>query len=280
MSARADRARAQGSTLVLVPTMGALHAGHMALVRRARQEGDHVTVSIFVNPIQFSPDEDFIQYPRDLEADYRNLADNGGVDIIFAPHVDDLYPGGITNQAVWVTSPDMSVHLCGKFRPGHFKGVLTVVAKLLAICKPHTAVFGLKDAQQFFMISRLSRDLSLGIRIIGEPTVRESDGLALSSRNAYLTKEERIQARAVSRAVIQARMLIESGEQHASAVVAEMIKIITRAPLAIVQYAEIVCTSTLQPVTRLVSGSTVLAAVAVFFGQTRLIDNTIVEVPR
>ncbi len=279
MQAYADEQRRKGHRLVLVPTMGTLHAGHLALVNRARREGDHVTVSIFVNPTQFSPDEDLASYPCDFEADCDALGSTGKVDAVFAPEVDELYPDGAEAQAIWITSPELTKYLCGQYRPGHFRGVLTVVLKLFACCKPHVAVFGLKDAQQFYLLRRLSHDLALGIHIAGEPTVREADGLALSSRNAYLNSAERAQAVVLSRAVAQARELMEHGQQQSAPVVAKMTSIIAQAPLATLQYAEVVRTDTLVPVKAFSPGDEIMAAVAVYFDRTRLIDNAIVKIP-
>lgn len=279
MRARVDQARSEGRTLVLVPTMGALHEGHIALVRHARENGNHVTVSVFVNPTQFAPGEDFGRYPRDLEEDCRRLEDEGGVDAVFAPDVNEFYPDGQDAQAVWVDSPNMSSVLCGRHRPGHFRGVLTVIAKLLAICQPHMAVFGLKDVQQYFMIKRMVRDLALPTQIIGSPTIRESDGLALSSRNVYLSAEERAQAPVLCQALNLAAQLIESGQRQVSELENAMGRTIASAPLAALQYAEVVTTDTLEPVRRLKPGMHVVAAAAVFFGTTRLIDNVIVTVP-
>lgn len=280
MRARVDQARSEGRTLVLVPTMGALHEGHIALVRHARENGNHVTVSVFVNPTQFAPGEDFGRYPRDLEEDCRRLEDEGGVDTVFAPDVNEFYPDGQDAQVVWVDSPNMSSVLCGRHRPGHFRGVLTVIAKLLAICQPHMAVFGLKDVQQYFMIKRMVRDLALPTQIIGSPTIRESDGLALSSRNVYLSAEERAQAPVLSQALNLAAQLIESGQRQVSELENAMGRTVASAPLAALQYAEVVTTDTLEPVRRLKPGMHVVAAAAVFFGTTRLIDNVIVTVPR
>ena len=279
MQAYAEELRGNGRRLVLVPTMGALHDGHLALVRRACSEGDHVTVSIFVNPTQFSANEDLASYPRDLEADCAALTSVGGVDAVFAPEIGALYPSGSETQAIWVVSPEMTKHLCGHSRPWHFRGVLTVVLKLFACCKPHAAVFGLKDAQQFYLLKRMSYDLNLGIHVVGVPTVREADGLAMSSRNSYLKSAERTQAVVLSRAVTRARAVIEEGEQRGARIVAEMANIVAQAPLATLQYAEVVGTDTLSPVEDLVPGSQVLAAVAAYFGRARLIDNAIVKVP-
>ena len=280
MRARVDQTYRTGQTCALVPTMGALHEGHLALVRRAREEATHVTVSVFVNPTQFGQDEDYGTYPRNLERDCELLRTQGGVDVVFAPEVHEFYPSGNQSQRVWVDSPDMSTVLCGRYRPGHFRGVLTVVAKLLAVCRPNTAVFGLKDVQQYYMIRRMVRDLALATKIIGVHTVRESDGVAVSSRNRNLSKEQRDQAPVLYRAVMQAKQLMESGERDARAVEAAMNHILDQAPLANKQYAEVVTAETLEPVSLLQPGLQVVAAVAVFFGRTRLIDNEIVHIPQ
>ena len=280
MHALADDRRRAGKTLALIPTMGALHAGHLALVEAARAHGDHLTVSVFVNPTQFGPGEDFDHYPRRLERDLEALEGIGGVDAVFAPSVEEMYPGGQDAQRVWVDVEHLDAHLCGRYRPGHFKGVVTVVAKLFLCCKPHVAVFGLKDAQQFLILRRLSRDLLFGVDIVGVPTVREADGLALSSRNVYLSPDERAQAVVVSQAVAAARRCIEQGEQRVQGVVETMLTVMAQAPAARIQYAEVVDTETLQLLERIEPGQDVLAAVAVFFGKTRLIDNAFVRAPR
>ena len=279
MQAHADDRRRAGKTLALIPTMGALHDGHLALVEAAKKHGDHLTVSLFVNPTQFAPGEDFERYPRTFEKDKEALERVGGVDVLFAPGVEEMYPGGQAQQRVWVDVEQLDAHLCGRYRPGHFKGVVTVVTKLFLCCKPHAAVFGLKDAQQFLILRRLSRDLLFGVEVVGVPTVREPDGLALSSRNAYLSPDERAQAVVVSEAVAAARRRIEQGEQHVQGVVETMLHAIAQAPAAQVQYAEVVSTETLQPVDRIEPGQDVVAAVAVFFGTTRLIDNAFVRAP-
>ncbi len=279
MQARADARRRAGQTLALIPTMGALHAGHLALIEAARAHGDHLTVSVFVNPTQFGPGEDFDQYPRRLEQDMKALEDLGGVDVVFAPSVEEMYPGGQDRQRVWVDVEQLDAHLCGRYRPGHFKGVVTVVAKLFLSCKPHAAVFGLKDAQQFVILRRLSRDLLFGVEVVGVPTVREPDGLALSSRNVYLSPAQRAQAVVLSQAVTAARRLVEQGEQRVEGLVQTMLNVMGQAPDAHVQYAEVVDVETLQPLDRIAPGQDVLAAVAVFFGKTRLIDNAFVRAP-
>lgn len=278
MQAHADARRREGKRLALVPTMGALHEGHLTLVREACARADHVTVSIFVNPTQFGPNEDYARYPRQLEQDVAAL-DALGVDVVFAPTVEEMYPEGAASHLTWVYVEKLDAHLCGRYRPGHFRGVATVVAKLFNICKPHVAVFGLKDAQQFQIIRRMVQDLSYDIELVGVPTVREPDGLALSSRNVYLNAEERAQAVVLSRAVEAARRAIEAGEQRPEAIVEAMRQILARAPLARVQYAEVVDAETLQPVRQIRPGQRVLAGVAVFFGNTRLIDSVFVEAP-
>lgn len=278
MQAHADARRREGRRLALVPTMGALHEGHLALVRTAREHADHITVSIFVNPTQFGPSEDYARYPRQLSQDVATL-EALGVDVVFAPPVEEMYPDGPEANLTWVYVEKLDAHLCGRYRPGHFRGVTTVVAKLFNICKPHVAIFGLKDAQQFQIIRRMVRDLHYDIELIGVPTVREPDGLALSSRNTYLSPEERRQAVVLSQAVQAAREAIMAGEQRPEAIVEAMRQILAQAPLARVQYAEVVDAETLQPVRRIQPGQRVLAGVAVFFGDTRLIDSVFVEAP-
>ena len=280
MQAEADAARAADRRLALVPTMGALHDGHLALVRDARRrvgpEG-HVTVSVFVNPTQFGPTEDFDAYPRALGADLDALAEAGGVDAVFAPTDAAMYPFGLPPYAT-VSVRDLDRHLCGATRPGHFEGVTTVVTKLFLACRPHLAVFGQKDAQQLAILRRMTAELGFGVELVGHPIVREADGLALSSRNRYLSDEERAQAVVLSRALRAAEAAAELGERDAAAIRGTMEAQIATAPLAELQYAEVVDADTLQPVDTLSperpSGGRYLAALAVFFGDTRLIDNT------
>jgi len=282
MQAHADAARADGHPLGLVPTLGALHEGHFALIRRARDEADHVTVSVFVNPTQFGPDEDYDEYPRDLEGDREKL-EALGVDAMFAPSVDEMYPflddDRFGQPLAWTDVERLDEHLCGAYREGHFRGVVTVVTKLFHACKPDVAVFGTKDAQQYVIIQRLVEDLLFDIDIVGVSTVREDDGLAVSSRNAYLSDDERAQSTVLYKAVTAAAEAIEGGEQDPQTVVEAMRSILDTAPDAKVQYARVVDAETLQPIERLVPGQEVLAAVAVFFGETRLIDNCFVQVP-
>jgi pantoate--beta-alanine ligase len=254
--------------LVFVPTMGALHEGHVALIRRARRlAGPRGTVaaSIFVNPAQFGPKEDLSRYPRPVARDKRLCRENG-VDILFMPASAQMYRG---DASTWVDESRLSRVLCGQSRPGHFRGVCTVVAKLFHIVAPDIAVFGEKDWQQLAIIRRMVRDLDMQVRIVGAPTVREADGLALSSRNAYLSPAERAQALVIRRTLLEAR-----GKAHALTV-AELRKLvrhrISAAPLAKIDYLEIVDADTLEPATHATPRK--LIAAAVFFGRTRLIDN-------
>ena len=282
MQSHADEARAAGRTLALVPTLGALHEGHLALVRRALDEADHVTVSVFVNPTQFGPDEDYDDYPRDLEGDKKKL-DALGVDALFAPPAGEMYPyaddEALPGPLAWVEVNRLDETLCGAHRENHFRGVTTVVSKLFHACKPDIGVFGKKDAQQYVILKHMVEDLLFDLDIVGVPTVREADGLAQSSRNAYLDEEEREQATVLYEAVTAAREAIEGGEQDAKAVVRSMDNILVTAPDAEVEYAEVVDAHTLQSVEHMAPGQEVLAAVAVYFGDTRLIDNAFVQVP-
>ena len=275
MSEQARRAHLGGRNLALVPTMGALHEGHLALVKAASETADHVTVSIFVNPTQFGIGEDLDRYPNDLEGDLAKLNDLS-VDVVFAPSAKEMYPDG---AATTVRVDGADAHLCGPFRPGHFEGVTTVVAKLFSICQPDSAVFGLKDAQQYLIIQRMVRDLGMGIDLVGVSTVRESDGLALSSRNSYLSAGERDEAVVVCKAVFAARDLVLAGERNPTAILTAMQREIEVSPRARLQYAEIVDTTTITPVKAIRKGQSLLAATAVYFGDTRLIDNQFINAP-
>ena len=279
MRNHADGERANGRRLGLVPTMGALHAGHLALVRAAKEAADHVTVSIFVNPTQFGPDEDYEDYPRTLEADLQTLEETGGVEAVFAPPVSEMYPDGLEAERTWIVTEDLDRFLCGGHRPGHFRGVTTVVSKLFHVCRPDAAFFGQKDAQQLVILRRMARDLCFGVEVNGVPIVREEDGLAYSSRNAYLSRPERAQAVVLSEAVRAARRQVEEGEQRGEAVVQAMRQKLAGAPDAQVQYAELVDAEHLVPVRQIAAGQEVLAAVAVYFGKTRLIDNAFARAP-
>lgn len=256
--------------VILVPTMGALHAGHAALIDRARKAAGPrglVVVSIFVNPTQFGPKEDFSKYPRTLAAD-RKLCAARGADAIFCPSAEEMYAADFST---WVNEERVSGSLCGASRPGHFRGVCTVVLKLFTIVQPAAAVFGLKDFQQCMVIRRMVRDLNLPVRIIAAPTVRESDGLALSSRNRYLAPEERAQAPVLRQALLTAASAFRQGETRASKLRTLIQKIIASAPLARADYVEIRDADTLADV-KTASRNSVIA-LAVFFGKTRLIDN-------
>ncbi len=259
--------------VVLVPTMGALHAGHLALVDHARRLAGRdgtVVVSIFVNPLQFGPKEDLARYPRPLRRDLA-LCRGRGVDIVFHPAVEGMYTPG---RSVTVDESLLTTGLCGRSRPGHFSGVCTVVAKLFNLVRPAAAVFGQKDFQQFAIIRRMVRDLNFPVEIIGSETVREPDGLALSSRNVFLTPDERAQAPVLRRALLLAGKRFRNGERHADALLTVIEKELATATHARVDYAEIVDADDLQPLTRIERPA--LLAVAVFFGRTRLIDNLVV----
>ncbi len=278
MRAYADAARREGKRIGLAPTMGALHAGHLALVAEAARRADLVVATIFVNPTQFGPGEDYARYPRTLAADVQAL-EAAGADAVFTPSVAEMYGDASGASLTWVTVEGLGEHLCGAVRPGHFRGVTTIVAKLFLAAQPHVAVFGLKDAQQFFILRRMTRDLLFGIEIVGAPTVREPDGLALSSRNAYLRAEHRAQAPVLHAALLRARRLIEEGEQRPQVIVETVLETLHTAPDARVQYVEVVDTEALKPVHALAPGQEALVALAVFFGDTRLIDNVIVRAP-
>ncbi len=267
-------ARGSGAAAVgLVPTMGYLHEGHLSLARRARSECDLVVMSIFVNPTQFGAQEDLESYPRDLERDVA-MADQAGVDVVFHPSATEMYAPG---HATWVDVEGLTDHLCGASRPGHFRGVTTVVSKLFAVCEPDRAYFGGKDAQQSLVIRRMALDLDQAVEVIVCATVREPDGLAMSSRNARLTSAERAQAPAMYRALLEAEGSIGDGERDPHVIRAAVIGRLADAPSASVDYVEVVSTSDLRPVDR-IDGEVLLAA-AIRFGATRLIDNLLVSPP-
>jgi pantoate--beta-alanine ligase len=268
-----DPVRRSAKTVGLVPTMGYLHAGHASLIRRARQENDLVVVSVFINPAQFGPNEDLSTYPRDLEKDSA-LMRAEAVDLAFLPSADEIYPPGYTTY-VEVQGP-MTGTLCGRSRPGHFRGVTTVVSKLFHLVAPNRAYFGQKDAQQLAVIEKMTRDLDFDIDIVGCPIVREPDGLAMSSRNVYLSETQRAQAPAISRALFEARNRIHDGERDAAVIARDIKKSISTIDTAAMDYVSIVDSRTLTDLERL-SGE-VLIAVAVKLGRTRLIDNIRVEV--
>lgn len=274
MQAVADRLRAEGRRLAVVPTMGALHEGHLTLIRRAKAPGAVVIVSVFVNPMQFGPAEDFDRYPRDLAGDVER-ASTAGADIVFAPAREEMYPPG---YRTFVEVEKVTEGLEGRSRPGHFRGVATVVTKLFLCTKPHVAYVGQKDAQQAVVIRQLVRDLNLDIDIVVVPTVREPDGLALSSRNVYLSPSERSQATILYRALREAEALIRDGERSADAVRNALDVTIRTQPDARVDYLSVADASTLEELHSLRQGGSVLLAVAVRFGKTRLIDNLVAVV--
>ncbi len=263
--------RARGGTVALVPTMGYLHEGHLSLVDRARQTADWVAMSIFVNPLQFGPTEDLARYPRDLERDLE-MARGRGVDLVFAPSAAEMYPFG--EPQVSVIPGALAERMEGAVRPGHFRGVLTVVAKLFGIFHPDVAVFGQKDFQQAALIRRMAMDLDLGVRVEVAPIVREPDGLAMSSRNVYLSPEERERALALSRGLERSRALFAAGERDAEALRASLWNGVS-VPGIEPGYAEVVNPLTLEPVARAEAGTVLLVAGRV--GRTRLIDNAVLD---
>ncbi|HTC62421.1 MAG TPA: pantoate--beta-alanine ligase [Candidatus Saccharimonadales bacterium] len=271
MKQAAHRAKAEGRSPGFVPTMGALHAGHLALVKRAISECQPVIASIFVNPTQFGPHEDFQKYPRAFESDCKKLED-AGVDYLFAPEPSEIYPPGFRT---WVNVEGLSDRLEGKIRPGHFRGVTTVVLKLLEIVQPQKAFFGRKDAQQARIIRQMGRDLHLDPEIVVCPIVREPDGLAMSSRNAYLSPEQRLAATILFRALDGVRNSISRGERDALRLTAAMRDMLRTEPLAEPEYVELVNAETLEPTTRL--RGECLALLAVRIGNVRLIDNLLIE---
>jgi pantoate--beta-alanine ligase len=261
--------RASGKRLGLVPTMGALHEGHLSLVRAAREMSDIVAVSIFVNPTQFGPQEDFAKYPRNLESDCA-LLEREHVDVIFAPSVEDMYPAG---AVTWVTVEGMSDRLCGQSRPGHFRGVTTVVSKLFHIIEPDAAFFGQKDAAQVAIVRRMVRDLNMPVSIEVSPIIRESDGLALSSRNAYLNPEERKAALVLYRSLRRAQELFDRGELDSAKLISVGKQELAKEHSVRLDYLEIVEPDTLESIPAI--SKRALIAVAAFVGNTRLIDNII-----
>ena len=278
LQARADAERAAGRRVGLVPTMGALHAGHLALVDEARRRAQFVVVSIFVNPAQFNSPADLGAYPRTLDADLAACRARG-VDAVFLPSEAELYP---PDFQTWIEVSELAKPLCGATRPGHFRGVATVVAKLLIAAKPHVAVFGAKDFQQLALIRRLVADLGLDVEIVGHETVREPDGLALSSRNVQLTPETRAQALVLSRSLAMAQRVVDAGERSRAALEALVLREIGAAPLAKLDYAELRDPESLALAPESLTSPTLLA-LAVFFPKAggdvvRLIDNCVLHV--
>jgi pantoate--beta-alanine ligase len=265
------KTKLKDKTIGFVPTMGALHPGHLTLIRQARRENDIVVVSIFVNPMQFGPREDFRRYPRPIRKDIASCGKEK-VDFIFYPKAKDLYPQGFKT---FVTVEQLSNVLCGKTRAGHFRGVATVVTKLFNIVNPDTAYFGQKDAQQAIIIKRMVEDLNIPVKIKVMPTVRQNDGLALSSRNVYLNQQERKDALVLSRSLNLAKDLLKEGQRNAGRVINAMRKLIQQRKSAKIDYISIVEPKDLKPVKRIFKGC--LIALAVWIGKTRLIDNIIVN---
>ncbi|WP_284640164.1 pantoate--beta-alanine ligase [Paenibacillus silviterrae] len=276
-SIRTLRAAKAGATIGFVPTMGYLHQGHASLLEAARAQCDLVVLSIFVNPLQFGPNEDFDKYPRDEERDLA-VAKDAGADIVFFPQVQEMYPKPTKTK---VTVEGVTERLCGASRPGHFDGVATVVTKLFNIVQPDLAYFGMKDAQQVAVIEQMVHDLNMPVTIVPRPTLREADGLALSSRNVYLNEEERKQALVLSQSLRMAEELL--GGSSASSVTPSQVVDAVRshietAPLAVIDYAELLAYPSLEPVESLKQVDRVILALAVKFGKTRLIDNTIIRI--
>lgn len=268
---RVNAWKREGLTVGFVPTMGYLHEGHKSLMQAARANNDKVVVSVFVNPMQFGPNEDLESYPRDFEKDCA-LCESVGVDLIFHPEPKEMYTDGFCS---YVDMNGLTTELCGKSRPIHFRGVQTVVLKLFNIVKPDRAYFGQKDAQQLAVIKRMVKDLNVDTEIVGCPIVREADGLAKSSRNTYLNPDERKAALILSRSLKLGRALIENGETDAKAVIKAITDSINTEPLAKIDYVDVVDFETITPVDSI--GKSVLVAIAVYIGKTRLIDNFIIE---
>jgi pantoate--beta-alanine ligase len=264
-----SRVRGAGKTIAFVPTMGSFHEGHLSLMREGRKKGDLLVVSLFVNPTQFAPHEDFKNYPRDFEKDSR-MAEEAGTDILFAPEADEMYP---SDHQTLVLVERVTRNLCGRSRPTHFRGVATVVIMLFEIVMPHMAFFGEKDYQQLITIRRMVRDLHMSVEVVGMPTVRETDGLAMSSRNTYLLPEERSAALSLYRSLQRAKELLQKREQRASRILDEMKEILQAEPLVRMDYVQICDADTLQDVDR-IEGDVVIA-LAAYLGKTRLIDNLV-----
>ncbi len=271
MQSMAEETRLAGKKIALVPTMGALHEGHLNLMDYGRKEADLLVVSIFVNPLQFGPKEDFEKYPRDLERDGR-MTGKRGADFIFSPNANTFYPEFFQT---YVHVEKVTQGLCGACRPGHFRGVTTVVCKLFHIVKPHLAVFGQKDYQQLIAIQQMVEDLNMDIEVVGRPTVREMDGLAMSSRNAYLSPEERISARSLSQALKEVQALFDKGEKKTEVLLKQAVNLINQQPHTRIDYARISHPRTLEELTFV--GDRGVFLLAVWVGGTRLIDNCLLE---
>jgi len=264
-----SQARRAGKTVVLVPTMGYFHEGHLSLMREGRRRGDLLVVSLFVNPTQFGPNEDFKNYPRDFERDGK-MAEGVGTDILFAPEVGSMYPPD--HQTV-VRVEKVTQNLCGRSRPAHFQGVTTVVLMLFEIVMPSAAIFGEKDYQQLVTIKQMVRDLHMSVEVVGMPTVREADGLAMSSRNTYLLPEERKAARSLYGSLQKAQELLQKGERNVDRILQEMKRILQSEPLVRIDYVQVCDARTLEDVKRIERD--VVVALAAYLGKTRLIDNLV-----
>lgn len=265
--------KSNGKSIGFVPTMGFLHEGHISLIKKAKEENDFVIVSVFVNPIQFGPNEDFERYPRNIEKDIK-LAFEAGCNVVFNPEVEEMFPDKVLKTKVLVEG--LTNPLCGRSRPSHFQGVTTIVTKLFNIVAPNNAYFGQKDAQQAAVLMKMVRDLNFDLKVVMCPIVREKDGLALSSRNVYLNPQERKEALVLSKSLFLAEDLIKSGEKNPNIIIKDMTKKIKTSPLGEIEYIEILDFRTLKEVSK-ISGK-ILIALAVKFGTTRLIDNIIMEV--
>jgi pantoate--beta-alanine ligase len=264
--------RAEHRTIGFVPTMGYLHEGHVSLMHSARERADDLVASIFVNPKQFGQNEDLAAYPRDFDRD-RTLCEAAGVDVIFKPMVEEIYPPGYQTQ---ITVPGVAAPLCGVSRPVHFGGVATVCCKLFNCVLPHFAVFGQKDYQQLLVVTRMAKDLHLDVEIVGGPTVREADGLAMSSRNVYMTAEERTQAPIIQQALQRAKSLADSGERSRDGILAAVREMISTKPAGRIDYIELRRLPNLEEADESPAGPHLLA-VAVFFGKSRLLDNQVLD---
>jgi pantoate--beta-alanine ligase len=266
----ADELRSKGQRIGLVPTMGALHEGHLSLIRRMAETADVVVVSIFVNPTQFGPNEDFAKYPRDLERDLQ-LCEEAGADLVFSPPVEEIYPKG---YSTYVTEEFVAKPLEGATRPTHFRGVTTVVAKLFNIVRPHQAIFGQKDAQQVAVLAKMVEDLHFGVEIVVAETLREPEGLAMSSRNRYLSTTQRQEALAISQALKFATDMVEKGERRPDRLIAEATHILSQKRRVRVIYIAVVDRKTMEPMREVVPGRS-LMAIAAWVDETRLIDNVV-----
>ncbi|MCJ7662684.1 MAG: pantoate--beta-alanine ligase [Desulfobacterales bacterium] len=271
MQRRAEQGRREGMIIAFVPTMGFLHEGHLSLMREGRKRGDCLVTSIFVNPTQFGPAEDYDRYPRDLKQDLR-LVQGVGVDICFTPSVAEMYPDGFQT---FVEVEQVTQNLCGFSRPHHFRGVTSVVAKLFNIVKPHLAFFGQKDYQQLIAIKQMVKDLNMDVEVVGMPTIREPDGLAMSSRNAFLNPKKRKEAARLYRSLLKGRELFAQGERSAATILQEVKKIIEEEKSVVIDYVKICDAHTLEDIEEIKSEAVI--ALAVKMGKTRLIDNIILK---